>query len=131
MSRRAPGSVIAVSWEKVSPVTGVKWGSCFTLGHTRFSKQTNRSLMLSRRWLMKPPLLQLSACSTVKLSPQTQFEGRSGRGRLYLSLTSITFLLNLVIILHHQCNNNWPLVAGITYFYFNTLVVITIKIEII
>ena len=41
------------------------------------------------------------------------------------------FLLNLVIILHYQCNNNWPLVAGITYFYFNTLVVITIKIEII
>ena len=41
------------------------------------------------------------------------------------------FKLNLVIILHHQCNNNWPLVAGITYFYFNTLVVITIKIEII
>ena len=31
-------------------------------------------------------------------------------------------LLNLVIILHYQCNNNWPLVAGITYFYFNTLV---------
>ena len=23
------------------------------------------------------------------------------------------FLLNLVIILHYQCNNNWPLVAGI------------------
>ena len=32
---------------------------------------------------------------------------------------------------HYQCNNNWPLVAGITYFYFNTLVVITVKIEII
>ena len=30
MSRRAPGSVIAVSWENVSQVTGVKWGSCFT-----------------------------------------------------------------------------------------------------
>ena len=23
------------------------------------------------------------------------------------------FLLNLVIIVHYQCNNNWPLVAGI------------------
>ena len=30
----------------------------------------------------------------------------------------VTFLLNLVTILHYQCNNNWPLVAGITYFYF-------------
>ena len=26
---------------------GVRCGSCFTLGHTRFSKQTNRSLILS------------------------------------------------------------------------------------
>ena len=31
---------------------------------------------------MKPPLLQLNACSTVKLSPQTQFDGRSGRPRV-------------------------------------------------
>ena len=23
-----------------------------------------------------------------------------------------------LIILHYQCNNNWPLVAGITYFYY-------------
>ena len=47
ISRRAPGSVISVSWENVSPVIGVRCGSCFTLGHTRYSKQTNRSLILS------------------------------------------------------------------------------------
>ena len=41
------------------------------------------------------------------------------------------FLLNLLIILHYRCNNNWPLAAGITYFYFNTHVVISVKIQII
>ena len=50
---------------------------------------------------------------------------------IIIRIAQADFLLNLVIILHYQCNNNWPLVAGITYFYFNTLVVITIKIEII
>ena len=28
------------------------------------------------------------------------------------------FIKSCNIILHYQCNNNWPLVAGITYFYF-------------
>ena len=66
---------------------GCRCGSCFTLGHTRFSKRTNKSIILSWRWLMKLPLLQLNTCSTVNLSPQTQLEGRSGRGSSYLNLT--------------------------------------------
>ena len=33
-------------------------------------------------------------------------------GGINCTSTSGCFLLNLVIILHYQCNNNWPLVAG-------------------
>ena len=73
---------------------GVRCGPCFTLKHTRFRKQTKRSLKLSWRWLMKPPLLQHNTCSTVfwiysehTTTNATRRDRREGRGR-YPSLTT-------------------------------------------
>ena len=57
--------------------------------------------------MFSPPLLVGREKHAINFSDK-------GVSYAYVKESPSVFLLNLVIILHYQCNNNWPLVAGIT-----------------
>ena len=75
-SNLASELVFAVLCSKVSFVTGRRCGSTWTSLHTFVKRLVNRSRRLSCLCAIKPPFLQFSACSTLKVLPHGQVEGR-------------------------------------------------------
>ena len=67
-------------------VIGIRCGLASTSLHTLPSRVVRRSQILSCLWWIRPPFRHISACSTLKGSPQGQVDGRLSNGRLYLSL---------------------------------------------
>ena len=59
ISRRAPCVVFAVRCWKNSPWRSVRWGSVETLLQHMFISPVSRSLMLTCRWLTKPPFFSV------------------------------------------------------------------------
>ena len=70
----------------VSPVNSYNRGSMATSEHTTSNKLAVRSLTSLWRCITKPPFLQESACSMVKMDPQAHLEGNRVNGHPYLTL---------------------------------------------
>ena len=84
MSRRASALVLELRPERISVVTGWRWGSDSTSVQTLERRDVSKSRMESCRALMKPPLLQFIAWVTSNLELQTQKDRRLLRCLLYL-----------------------------------------------
>ena len=75
MSSLAPSCELAVALDSWSGVVGCRFGSMDTSLHTSVRRLSVRSRISLCLMLGKPPLAHESACSTVKLLPQSHLDG--------------------------------------------------------
>ena len=76
MSSLAPSCELAVAPDSWSDVVGCRLGSMHTSLHTSVRRLAVRSRISLCLMEGKPPLAHESACSTVKLLPQSHLDGR-------------------------------------------------------